>query len=288
MKHFFVVLFLTGILVITGWAADKASERPSALAVSTPGLPIVNPTIAPPRAKELTQKKHPRQFKASGPKISYTAADVRAPVVALTFDDGPKEGLTPKLLNILKARRVKATFFVLGKCVANHPDIAKRIVAEGHEIANHSWSHPLFTKLSDAAVRSQLRRTHDIVRKTTGVEMRNMRPPYGGITNRQKNWIYNEFGYPTILWSVDPLDWKNRNARLVTQRLVAGAHPGAILLAHDIHASTVAAMPATIDALLAKGFRFLTVSELLELEEQAPPPQAAAATSESPMADAGR
>jgi peptidoglycan/xylan/chitin deacetylase (PgdA/CDA1 family) len=285
MKHFFAVFFLMGILPTTGCAADRPSDRPAPLAVSTPGLPIINSTASSQGGPAKTQTPLP-QSKPSAPKVTYTAVDVRAPYVALTFDDGPKEGLTPKLLDLLKARRVKATFFVLGQCVANHPDIARRIVAEGHEIANHSWSHPLFTKLSDVAVRSQLRRTHDLVRKTTGVEMRNMRPPYGGITNRQKNWIYAEFGYPTILWSVDPLDWKNRNARLVTQRLVAGAHPGAILLAHDIHASTVAAMPGTLDALLARGFRFVTVSELLELEEQVPPSQAAA--SESPMADASR
>jgi peptidoglycan/xylan/chitin deacetylase (PgdA/CDA1 family) len=94
-----------------------------------------------------------------------------------------------------------------------------------------------------------------------------MRPPYGAITAAQKTWIKKEFGYPTILWSVDPEDWKKPGSGTVTSRLVSGATPGGILLVHDIHAGTIDAMPATVDQLLAKGFRFVTVTQLIAMEQ---------------------
>jgi peptidoglycan/xylan/chitin deacetylase (PgdA/CDA1 family) len=224
-------------------------------------------------------------FNLSG---NITAVPVSERIVAMTFDDGPHATLTPQLLDILKARNIKATFFVLGQCVANNPDITKRMVAEGHEVANHSWSHPLFTRLSDASVRSQLQRTHDIVKQVTGVDMQTMRPPYGGISSRQRKWIFDEFGYRTILWSVDPLDWKNRNSKLVTERILAGASSGGIILAHDIHATTVAAMPGTLDALIARGYQFVTVSDLLGKAHVASAPVAGSTLAASITADASR
>ncbi len=287
MQQVFLALFLIAVLATNGCATEKQSERPAALVDPRDTLQSTRASAPSVRAAEQRRPTTTLQ-KPAAQKVTYTAVTVPGPYLALTFDDGPEPELTPRLLDILKDRGVKATFFVLGQCVLNHPDVAKRIVAEGHEIANHSWSHPLLTRLSDNAVRSQLRRTHDIVKKTTGVTMQHMRPPYGGITNRHANWIYKEFGYKTILWSVDPKDWKDRNARLVSQRLISGAHPGGILLAHDIHASTVAAMPTTIDALLAKGFRFVTVSELLAMETKSSPTAATRTVSETPADNAAR
>ncbi len=93
-----------------------------------------------------------------------------------------------------------------------------------------------------------------------------MRPPYGAITSDQKSWIRREFGYPTIMWSVDPEDWKKPGVSEVSRRLVAGASPGGILLAHDIHSSTIDAVPSAIDQLLAKGFQFVTVTQLIAMD----------------------
>jgi hypothetical protein len=98
-----------------------------------------------------------------------------------------------------------------------------------------------------------------------------MRPPYGAITKRQREWIEEKFGLSTILWSVDPLDWKRPGPSVVSRRILAGAQPGAIILSHDIHKPTVDAMPATFDALLAKGFKFVTVSELIAMNKPVPP-----------------
>ncbi|MGV3532824.1 MAG: polysaccharide deacetylase family protein, partial [Chthoniobacteraceae bacterium] len=192
---------------------------------------------------------------AAPQKITYTACNVDGKYIAMTYDDGPHATLTPRLLDMLKERGIKATFFVVGKNVAEYPKIAKRIVDEGHEIASHSWSHPLLSKMSDASVRDQLERTHAAIEKATGVKTTILRPPYGGFTERQRRWAHGEFGYKTILWDLDPLDWKVRNANHVEREILKGTRSGSIILTHDIHKSTVDAMPGTLDALLARGFK---------------------------------
>ena len=103
--------------------------------------------------------------------------------------------------------------------------------------------------------------------KTAGIKPKLMRPPYGELTKRQRILVNHEFGYKVILWDVDPLDWKRPGSNVVAQRIIAGARPGSIILSHDIHPPTIAAMPQVFDALLAKGFKFVTVSELLAMDK---------------------
>ena len=147
----------------------------------------------------------------------------------------------------------------------------KRILAEGHEIGNHSWSHPAFAKMSDAAVQSQISRTEDAIQQACGLKTVLLRPPYGSITKRQEEWIHNQLGMNIIMWEVDPLDWKYRNSAHVESEILRQVRPGAIILSHDIHATTVDAMPATLDALLARGYKFVTVSQLLAMDKPLPP-----------------
>jgi peptidoglycan/xylan/chitin deacetylase (PgdA/CDA1 family) len=104
--------------------------------------------------------------------------------------------------------------------------------------------------------------------------MRTMRPPYGGLLQNQRQLVHSEFGYPTILWSVDPLDWKRPGPSVVTSRILAGTNAGGIVLAHDLHSQTVDAMPATFDGLLRKGFKFVTVSQLIAMKTEVPDAQA--------------
>ncbi len=203
---------------------------------------------------------------SDGIRDSYNRVETNLPYLALTFDDGPHPVYTPRLLDILKEKHVKATFYVVGTNAKRYPEILRRILAEGHEIGNHSVTHGNLTKMSPDGVRNELRVCHEAVVSATGVAPRTMRPPYGAITSTQKSWIKKEFGYSTILWSVDPLDWKKPGASAVTSRLVSGATPGGILLAHDIHGGTIDAMPSTIDQLLGRGFKFVTVTQLLALE----------------------
>jgi len=197
----------------------------------------------------------------------FHSAMVATPHLALTFDDGPHGSLTPRLLDMLAQRDVKATFYVIGRNVEAYPDIARRIVAEGHEIANHTFTHPALSKLTSARVAEELRRTHEIVLDVTGVRMTNLRPPYGAFNDQVRQVAFDGHGYDTIMWSVDPLDWKYRNTARVTRELVSGAAPGAVLLCHDIHKTTIAAIPATLDQLLARNFQFVTVAELLSMDQ---------------------
>ncbi|MCB1230998.1 MAG: polysaccharide deacetylase family protein [Verrucomicrobiae bacterium] len=186
----------------------------------------------------------------------------------MTFDDGPHATNTPRLLDILKERNIKATFYVVGDNARRYPHILRRMVAEGHEIGNHTTSHDYLTKLSHDQLRRDLSMAHQAIVSATGVPPRTLRPPYGAITSDLKVFIKSEFGYPCILWSVDPEDWKRPGVSVVTSRLVSGARPGGILLAHDIHAPTIQAIPSALDQLLAKGYHFVTVTQLIALEGQ--------------------
>src|SRR5215831_12002338 len=213
---------------------------------------------------------------ATEDSITFSSVHVDEPYIALTFDDGPSATLTPKLLDLLAAHHIKATFFVIGENVAEHPEIVARAAREGHEIANHSWSHPNFAKMSDESVRRQLQQTDDAIKSATGKRPTLLRPPYGSITARQKRWIHNEFGYGIILWDVDPYDWKRPGPAVVRSRILKETGPGSIVLSHDIHPGTIEAMPSTFDELEAKGFKFVTVSELIRMpaaRPSHPPPQ---------------
>ncbi len=199
--------------------------------------------------------------------VSFSRVLVSGNHVAMTFDDGPHPQNTPRLLDMLRARNIKATFFVIGRSVDLYPQIVRRTVAEGHEVANHTHTHRLLSKLSDSEVRGEMTRCNEAVaRAAGGYQMRVMRPPYGGLLQRQREMVHAEFGLPTILWSVDPLDWKRPGPSVVASRILSGTTAGGIILAHDLHAQTVDAMPATLDGLLRRGFKFVTVSQLLAMK----------------------
>jgi peptidoglycan/xylan/chitin deacetylase (PgdA/CDA1 family) len=225
----------------------------------------------PPQTTDKSERKAPAKQ-----NITFNSVHTNGPYIAMTFDDGPSATLTPKLLDLLAARHIKATFFVIGENVAEHPEIVERAAREGHEIGNHSWSHPNFGKMSEQSVRSQLQRTDDAIKNATGKRPTLMRPPYGSITDREKHWIHDEFGYQIILWDVDPYDWRRPGPAVVRNRILKETQPGSIVLSHDIHPGTIEAMPSTFDALEAKGFKFVTVSELIRMAT----PQAPHRTSE--------
>jgi peptidoglycan/xylan/chitin deacetylase (PgdA/CDA1 family) len=198
-----------------------------------------------------------------GEQATITRVATARPVVALTFDDGPHPSLTPQLMDILASRGVRATFYVIGNRVVRHPQLMQRLVDAGHEIGNHTWSHPSLFGYSDDGVLGQLDRTTQAVYDAVGRPPVTMRPPYGNLYPRQRLMIHERRNLPTVLWSVDPEDWRRPGSSVVAQRIVSRSHPGAVILAHDIHGPTVRAMPAAIDGLIARGFEFVTLSELL-------------------------
>jgi len=260
-------LIVIPVIFGEGFAQSNATPTASPIAVM-PGSSA--PSATPPQPMAM---QTPSELPVQGAeRNSYTAIPVDASYIAITFDDGPSSVLTPRLLDILKTRHIKATFFVLGQLVQEHPEIIQRAVAEGHEIGNHSWDHKALNKQGEGGLHHELADTSEVISRATGHPVTLMRPPYGATNPRLNRAIEKEYGMKVILWSVDPLDWKRPGPPVVSQRILAGAQPGAIVLAHDIHPGTIEAMPATLDALLAKGYKFVTVSELLALESKHPLP----------------
>ena len=180
-------------------------------------------------------------------------------VVALTFDDGPNPATTNQALDTLSKYGIKATFFVLGKNVSGNEEILKRMKADGHVIGNHSWSHPVLSKLSLDEAKKQITDTEDAITKVLGSSSKLMRPPYGAITDDIRNSLDLSF----IMWDVDSLDWKSKNEAAILTEIQRQVRNGSIILMHDIHAETVNALPKIIDYLKEQGYHFVTVPEML-------------------------
>ncbi|MBB2913818.1 peptidoglycan/xylan/chitin deacetylase (PgdA/CDA1 family) [Streptosporangium becharense] len=184
----------------------------------------------------------------------------RVKCVALTFDDGPGPYTRP-LLDVLARHRARATFFVLGRRVAGDgTGTVRRMVADGHELGNHSWDHPILSDLPKPGIRRQLRRTQLAVEHATGVRMALVRPPYGATGHRVAAESRRQ-GLAQVLWNVDTLDWRDRRASAVVRR-ATGIRPGAVVLLHDIHPSTVWAVPRLLRRLTTRGYTFVTLSEM--------------------------
>lgn len=179
--------------------------------------------------------------------------------VALTFDDGPSEH-TRRLLEFLARERVPATFFVLGHEVERLPDVARAAAARG-EVGNHTWDHRKLTRLTEPQIAQEIHRTDAAVAAALGTRPRLLRPPYGAI-NDQATDVVRRAGLPIVLWSVDPEDWRHRNADAVHQRVMETVRPGSVVLLHDIYSSTVDAVPRIVADLKALGYTFVTVSQM--------------------------
>lgn len=179
--------------------------------------------------------------------------------VALTFDDGPHKSVTTQILNILDEFDAKATFFMLGKNIKLYPDIAKDVRSRGHEIGNHTWTHPVLTKLSIDEVKKEYMLTESMIVETLGESSTIFRPPYGATNDTIKGMIPT----PSINWSLDTLDWKHRNASKTLQIVKKSMHNNAVILMHDIHQPTADGLRAVLKYLQDEGYEFLPVSEVL-------------------------
>ena len=188
-------------------------------------------------------------------------------VIAITFDDGPHPQITPQLLKILKEKQVKATFFVLGKNAAAWPNIVRQAAQEGHEIGSHAYSHDLLNKMTATDYGEELDRTNQIIRELVK-EPAVFRPP-GGAWNDVIAITAQLRGQATILWSIDSGDWRRPRVGKVVQTVIDRAKPGSIVLMHDGQPGlpTPEALSIIIDKLMEKGYKFVTVSELMQYYE---------------------
>ena len=182
--------------------------------------------------------------------------------VALAFDDGPFE-YTNGILDILAAHNAKATFFLVGLQVEKYPKIARRIVEEGHQVGNHSYSHKLFTQVSRSTWTNQIDQMNLLVYETTQVNPKVFRPPYRGYNDEIQKYA-NEAGMTVVLWDVDPKDWKTSSPSLVEQRIMSHVKPGSILTLHDLSEGTRKGLGSIIESLNARGYELVTVGEMIE------------------------
>lgn len=180
------------------------------------------------------------------------------PCVAVTYDDGPDAVLTPRLLDTAAEARVPLTFYVLGAEVEKNPDIVARAHREGHEIANHSWSHAELTLISDAAIADELVSTSDLVESVTGTRPTTFRPPYGAVDEH----ILSLVSIPAINWSVDTNDWQRPGRLELISRGIDPTEAGGIVLYHDIHADSVDVAGQVYEELRNHGFTLVTITRL--------------------------
>ena len=191
--------------------------------------------------------------------VSASATPVEAPKIALTFDDGPSAAWTPALLDGLKERGVKATFFLIGENADKNPEIVKRMAEEGHLIGNHTYHHVELTKVSENEARLELADTSAAIVRITGKEPEYMRPPFGAWQRK----LEQEIQMLPVLWTIDPLDWTTENQDEIVNKVVTEAEENDIILLHDCYKSSVEAGLRIIDILQEEGFVFVTVDELL-------------------------
>lgn len=191
--------------------------------------------------------------------VSASATPVEAPKIALTFDDGPSTAWTPALLDGLKERGVKATFFLIGENADKNPEIVKRMAEEGHLIGNHTYHHVELTKVSENEARLELADTSAVIVRITGKEPEYMRPPFGAWQRK----LEQEIQMLPVLWTIDPLDWTTENQDEIVNKVVTEAGENDIILLHDCYKSSIEAGLRIVDILQEEGFVFVTVDELL-------------------------
>mgnify|MGYP002794366652 FL=1 len=181
------------------------------------------------------------------------------PSIAITFDDGPSSRYTGRLLDGLKERNVKASFFLIGENAEESPVLVERIYKEGHLIGNHTYSHVQMTHLSEEAAVREIEKTDQVISAITGEHVAYMRPPFGAW---QRELEVRMVVLP-VLWSVDPLDWTTENVDEIVSKVVTEVEEGDIILLHDCYASSVEAALRIVDILQKEGYEFVTVDRLL-------------------------
>ncbi|MFB7918255.1 polysaccharide deacetylase family protein [Streptomyces sp. NPDC056061] len=211
------------------------------------------------RLSPMTGSTAPR-YRPSAPPVRsrpFEALPEIGRAMVLTFDDGPDPRHTPQILATLREHDVRAMFFVCGEMADDNRDLVRAIAADGHTIGNHSWNHPLVTRLSRAGVRDELGRTSDVVERVTGTPPLWYRAPYGA-WNRYSFEIGAELGMEPMAWTVDTLDWTRPGAGTIVRRVRAGAAPGVVVLSHDAggdRSQSVAALRRYLPELLDDGYR---------------------------------
>jgi len=263
-KRVVFILLLSAFLVMLG-SIPLTSLSSSKKTVSQRPAPSTNSHVV---SHTHTPMPTSAPIKVHAPMLNYPLFNGNTHIheIALTFDDGPNPFYTPQVLAILQRYGIKATFFDVGYLVADYPNIVRQEYHQGNIVANHSWSHPVLTSFSAQGIQSQLTSTTNIIQTTIGVRPTFFRPPYGAMNNQVLAQARN-LHYTTVMWDGSAEDWDLPGVYTIVNKTLYYARDGAILLLHDgggNRAETVAALPIIISTLKGRGFKFVTIQQLVD------------------------
>ncbi len=204
-------------------------------------------------------------YECHGTKEYSNNPDELGKVVALTFDDGPTKDKTDRVVEILKKNKANATFFMVGNKITyqNKPSILN-VLNNNNEIGSHSYSHKMLTRLQEDAILNEINSTNANFKEITGLDLYLVRPPYGSSNKKVRNTLTNPF----IMWNLDTMDWKSKNANKVYDKVITTIEDGDIILMHDSYESTIAALEQVLPKLYTMGYKVTTVSNLAQLKNQ--------------------
>ncbi|MCL2445267.1 MAG: polysaccharide deacetylase family protein [Oscillospiraceae bacterium] len=233
--------------------------------LAMPVMPVVPAQYVPPMEEPAEEPIFQDPYAVKPEVMGELKPLLGHPLIALTFDDGPNPYITVPLLDFLAQHNVLATFYVLGAEVQRHPDILRRMAAQGHQVGNHSFGHAEFTRVNADRRRREYQQGAQAIYDVLGFMPTTTRLPYGAYSAT----VLAEMTTPHIHWSIDPQDWRNRNANYLAQHVIDRAVDGDIILLHDVYHSTYQATRMIVPALLERGFVFVTVDQLLALRGEA-------------------
>lgn len=219
------------------------------------------------KSTEELLAQHQAELRRGWKLHTFLRGAVRKKLVALTFDDGPHPKFTPQLLHILRAEKVPATFFVVGEMAEKYPDLIKTEVADGHCVGNHTYHHVNLTKILTPDVATEIQACGDVLKRITGHTPHLLRPP-GGDYDKDVAETADVLGYTTVLWTDDPGDYASPGDPVIFQRIMRNINPGGVVLLHDGIQETIDILPNIISTLRKRGYRFVTVDELIKSDSE--------------------
>ncbi len=258
LVHLLAILILVVMVAPKALAEDESVSGPAAEQASIPEMPT--PSF---------RMYNPFRMFFKGVEVRITwAGPSDKPIVALTFDDGPHPVFTSQILRILEDHSIPATFFVVGQNAQKNPELLRLIKEKGHALGNHTFSHTRITAASNGKLKEEIERTREIIFLETGIYTQYFRPPFGAFDSRSLAEVAHR-NLEVVLWSVDSRDWATHSIGDIRRNVERRAHPGAIILMHDVHQQTVEALPGLVEFFKSKGYTFVTIPELLPIDRVA-------------------
>ena len=262
-------VFLLFVLVTLATALLSANSGKRAIpAQGVAGIAADVAQTVPDAAQNASDGVTGRSAAAQNDAVTAQNVADASKLIAFTFDDGPHRGSTDRLLDGLRERGAKGTFFLVGQEIDEARDLVERMRDEGHQIGNHTWGHKRLDELSPDEIAQEIGKTDALLKTVAGDGEYWLRPPYGFLRTGTEHLV----GVPVVKWSVDPRDWESRNTSQIIRAVTDAVQPGSIVLLHDIYPTSVDAALQLIDALSADGYQFVTVEELLRRNGVTPAP----------------